>query len=141
MSKPKRAPIPRVLAALLGALAILALVAGPSLAHPARLSPSRVYEPAVSWSTQATLFGAAPADSAVADEADADELEAEDTSGDDQGADENEQGDSGGQQVQHHSGGDHQGSDEGGGSNDGGGDSGGDGGGDGGGGGDGEGGD
>ena len=45
MSRPKRAPIPRVLAALLGALAILALVAGPSLAHPARLSPSRIDDP------------------------------------------------------------------------------------------------
>src|SRR5438093_3598356 len=73
MNRTKRIAISRTLPALLGALAILALVAGPSLAHPAIAGQSRIYEPAVPWTTQATL-----ADSAADDEKDADELRAAD---------------------------------------------------------------
>jgi hypothetical protein len=102
MERTKRIPISRTVAALGGALAILALVAGPSLAHPAMAGQSRIYEPAVHWSTQATLFGASTPDSAADDENDADELRAEEDSADeqevdedadDQGADENQDDD------------------------------------------------
>ena len=98
MERTKRLPILRTVPAMAGALAILALVAGPSLAHPALDGRSRVYEPATRWSTQLTLLAATVKDSAADDENDADELRAdEDAQGEDedpgdQGADEQDSG-------------------------------------------------
>src|SRR5205823_15100484 len=76
MERTKRIPISRTVSAVVGALAILALVAGPSLAHAANRGQSRIYEPAAPWTTQATGSGVV-ADSAGDDEKDADELRAE----------------------------------------------------------------
>ena len=90
MRSIKRASQVRLLAALAGALAILALVAGPGLAHPGSISGSRIYEPSQTWPNSQTRFGfTAAIDSATSDQADKDALEAEDT---DTGADENDQG-------------------------------------------------
>jgi hypothetical protein len=108
MERTKRIPITRTVTALTGALAILALVAGPSLAHPAAGGASRIYEPAVSWSTQATVFGARTPASAADDENDADELRAEEDSADEQEADQ----DNDDQGVDDNQGADNQGADE-----------------------------
>lgn len=105
MRRVTRAPISRVPAALAGALAILALVAGPSLARPGVYpgSGSRIYEPRDTWSNSVSSMSLTAADSAGSVELDRAELEPEDTPdstgdstgdqpGDPQGADENDQG-------------------------------------------------
>jgi hypothetical protein len=81
MRRVKRAPVSRVLAALGGALAILALMAGPSLARPGLYSGSgsRIYEPRDTWSNSVSSMSLTAADSAGSDALGRAELEPADT--------------------------------------------------------------